>query len=125
MRPMPLMTTVLSLGLFACSSPDPANDSAPVVAVASDAGGSDTPAAEHVACAQGDVPLTDDCTIERGVDGTMTIRHPDGAFRRLNDDGSAADGAETAIVTSVAGARDVTVADDHYRLPHTAAKPSR
>ena len=123
MRRMPLMTAALSLGLFACSSPEPANEAAPSVALASDTGTPDAPPAERVACAQGDVPLTDDCTIERGIDGTMTIRHPDGAFRRLNADGTAADGAETAIVTSVEGARDVTVAGDHYRLPQPPAEP--
>ena len=68
------------------------------------------------------------CAIERvqGPDGLLlTIRHPDGGFRRLKVTGDgrgvvAADGAEQAVV-SVAGDRqiEVTVGGDSYRLPAT------
>lgn len=56
---------------------------------------------------------------------TVTIRHPDGGFRRLllPRDGSgarAADGAEPARVTLIDGGRvEVAIAGDRYRLPAT------
>lgn len=60
---------------------------------------------------------------ERGM--VLTIRHPDGGFRRLlvTSDGRgvvAADGAEPAVVTLL-GKDEIEVAlgDDHYRLPVT------
>lgn len=60
---------------------------------------------------------------DRGV--VLTVRHPDGGFRRLlvTSDGRgviAADGAEPAVVTLV-GQDEIEVAlgDDHYRLPAT------
>ena len=66
------------------------------------------------------------CSIERGGDGrTLTVRKPDGGFRRLlvTDDGRgviAADGAERARVTIIADNRiEVTIAGDTFRLPAT------
>ena len=68
------------------------------------------------------------CTVERaaGAEGlTLTIRSPDGGFRRLlvTKDGSgvvAADGADPALVSVVAGNRiEVALAGDRYRLPAT------
>jgi hypothetical protein len=63
-----------------------------------------------------------DCLVERNGD-MLTIRHPDGGFRRFRvlADGrglEAADGAESARL-SIAGERQVEVAagDDRYRLP--------
>jgi hypothetical protein len=60
---------------------------------------------------------------DRGV--VLTVRHPDGGFRRLlvTTDGRgviAADGAQPAEVTLV-GTDEIEVAlgDDHYRLPAT------
>ena len=60
----------------------------------------------------------------------LTIRHPDGGFRRLRitADGRgviAADGAEPARV-SVIGPADIEVAvgGDRYRLPATVKRPS-
>jgi hypothetical protein len=56
---------------------------------------------------------------------TVTIRHPNGGFRRLllPRDGSgarAADGAEPARVTVLDGGRaEVAIAGDRYRLPAT------
>lgn len=69
-----------------------------------------------------------DCTLDREQTprGLMlTARHPNGGFRRLlvTGDGRgvvAADGAEPAIVTVVnAEEIEVTIGDDHYRLPAT------
>lgn len=68
------------------------------------------------------------CTIERvqGPEGTtLTIRHPDGGFRRLlvTTDGRgviAADGADQALVSILAGNRiEVALGGDRYRLPAT------
>ena len=61
---------------------------------------------------------------ERGM--ILTVRHPDGGFRRLlvTKDGRgvvAADGAEPAQVTLVGQDEiEVAIGDDHYRLPATA-----
>ena len=68
------------------------------------------------------------CTIDRvaGAEGlTLTIRSPDGSFRRLlvTHDGRgviAADGAAPALVSVVADNRiEVTIENDRYRLPAT------
>ncbi len=125
MRPATLMTAALVLALGACSSPDATNAVAPAESVAADDPAPDATPTERISCARGDVPLTDDCTIERGAGGIVTIRHSDGAFRRFEADGTAADGAETAIVTAVDGARDVSVGGDHYRLPQGSTEAPR
>jgi hypothetical protein len=85
--------------------------------------------AELVECAPaGQTAFERKCAIERMQEPaglTLTIRHPDGAFRRLlvTGDGRgviAADGAEPATV-SVAGGNviEVSVAGNRYRLPAT------
>lgn len=87
----------------------------------------------HIACARGDAPLRRDCTIEqaRSDDGLiLTVRHPDGGFRRLHvtRDGRGvvpADGAQPAAVTIAgAGEIDVAIAGERYRLPATVKAPS-
>ena len=68
------------------------------------------------------------CTIEPGESGaerTLTIRKPDGGFRRflVTGDGRgvvAADGAEPARVTIIADDRiEVEIGGDTFRLPAT------
>ena len=68
------------------------------------------------------------CSLEQltGEDGpTLTIRNPDGGFRRLlvTRDGRgvvAADGAEPAAVSIIADNRiEVDIGGDRYRLPAT------
>jgi hypothetical protein len=69
------------------------------------------------------------CDIERGRDeagaATLTIRHPDGGFRRLlvTNDGRgviAADGAEQAVVTTISPREiEVALGGNRYRLPAT------
>ena len=68
------------------------------------------------------------CAIERLAEAeglTLTIRHPDGGFRRLlvTGDGRgvvAADGAQTARVSVLGADRiEVAIAGDRYRLPAT------
>ena len=86
------------------------------------------PNAPKIACAKGGAALAPGCTVDwlRGDGGLMlTLRHPDGAFRRLlvTTDGrgvAAADGAEPARVTVVEpGEIEVAVANERYRLPAT------
>jgi hypothetical protein len=88
----------------------------------------------RISCATtGDDRFAADCEIEQeaGPEGTiLTIRHPDGGFRRLEitKDGRgviAADGAETAIVKPVSnGLIEVQLGDARYRLPATI-KPGK
>jgi hypothetical protein len=70
------------------------------------------------------------CVLEevRTPEGSyLTLRHPDGAFRRLfvASDGRgviAADGAEQAVVTPLGSAEiEVALAGARYRLPATVA----
>ena len=85
----------------------------------------------RILCAHGDAPLTRDCTVDRTDDTQgliLTLRHPDGGFRRLRVTGDgrgvvAADGADEAKV-SVVGAEGIEVAlgGDRYRLPATIGK---
>jgi len=86
-------------------------------------------------CAQGQGALTRACTIDRelGDQGlVLTLRHPDGAFHRLlvTRDGRgviAADGAETAKVSVLAGNEiEVALGGNRYRLPATvkSSKPA-
>ena len=89
---------------------------------------------DRIDCARGAAALARVCTVDRTDGGQgliLTIRRPDGAFRRLlvTKDGRgviAADGAERAVVTIVSPeAIDVAVGGDRYRLPATVkAKPA-
>ncbi len=82
----------------------------------------------QIPCARGTAALAPTCTVEQalGKDGLiLTVRHADGAFRRLlvTQDGRgviAADGAEEAKIT-VVGSEGIEVAlgGDRYRLPAT------
>jgi hypothetical protein len=81
---------------------------------------------EHVPCAlDGATEFSGSCAVDRSqVDGklTLTVRHPDGAFRRFAvvTDGrglAVADGAEQAVNTMQGDKLAVTVADDRYLFP--------
>ena len=67
------------------------------------------------------------CSVER-EGGLLTVRHPDGAFRRFRIVGDgrgliAADGAEQAKVAILdKGLIEVSVAQDRYRLPASVAE---
>jgi hypothetical protein len=74
------------------------------------------------------------CEIDRAETGrgiVLTVRHPDGGFRRLlvTSDGRgviAADGAEPAEVTLVGRDEiEVAIGNDHYRLPATTRKAAQ
>lgn len=118
-----ISSAVLSLMLAGCGGPSENVVSANVQEV-----GSDLPAeppAERVACAQADDDYRPVCTIERLAthDGTIvTVRHPDGGFRRLRLRGNgsvvAADGAVSPTVIARSDANiDVAIGDMRYRLP--------
>lgn len=109
---------LLPLALAACGSGQPSGNP----------GGGVGPA-EKIACKPaGAAAFETICLLERthGGDGlVLTIRHPDGMFRRLlvTRDGRgviAADGAEQAVVTPM-GDREIEVllGGDAYRLPAT------
>ncbi|PTW49427.1 hypothetical protein C8J25_101937 [Sphingomonas faeni] len=121
---------LLSLPLAACGRGQPGSEQ--VAAKQRTETASDT----RIPCAQGDTAFASTCTIEQaqGKNGlVLTIRHPDGAFRRLlvTQDGRgviAADGAEVAKVT-ITGTDGIEVAlgGNRYRLPATVkgtTKPS-
>ncbi len=82
----------------------------------------------QIPCARGKAALAPTCTVEQalGKDGLiLTVRHADGAFRRLlvTQDGRgvvAADGAEVATVAVVGrDGIEVALGGDRYRLPAT------
>ncbi|MET4895963.1 hypothetical protein RN629_02180 [Sphingomonadaceae bacterium jetA1] len=84
-----------------------------------------------IPCALGGAgQFSDGCTVEQSADAeavVLTLRHPDGGFRRLRvtRDGRgvvAADGAQSAQV-AVDGDRQiaVTIGSDRYKLPATVS----
>jgi hypothetical protein len=86
-----------------------------------------------IACAvSGATEFARVCQIEQSQTGSgllLTVRHPDGGFRRLQvvKDGRgviAADGADVATV-KLTGAREIEVhlSGDQYRLPATVKAP--
>lgn len=113
--------TGLLLLVVACGDPDAATERALAKAeqAAAESG--------RIDCAlDGATSFERACVIERlsGPEGTtLLLHHPGGGFRRLvvATDGRgvvAADGADPAIVSVVAGDRiEVAVARDRYRLP--------
>ena len=84
---------------------------------------------DWIECAINGAPdFTRVCSVERSRASSgliLTMRHPDGGFRRLRavEDGRgvlAADGAEPAQVTLLRQDEvEVTIGNDHYRLPAT------
>jgi hypothetical protein len=116
------VAALLSLPLAACGRGQPSSEQ-----VAAQQR-TETARDSRIACAQGEATFASTCTIEhaQGKDGLiLTIRHPDGAFRRLlvTQDGRgviAADGAEVAKVTVVdADGIEVALGGNRYRLPAT------
>lgn len=121
--------SLVALALLAagCGRPDPKPTQSALAAIAAAHGA----ASGGIACAHGaGQALAPDCTIERmpTQDGTiLTLRHPDGGFRRLRvtKDGHgvvAADGAQPAGVRIVSPHEiEVTLGGNRYRLPATVA----
>lgn len=119
MKALPLLLAVLALA--SCRDPAAGGDE--------EAAGKAADPDRRVECALGGAAMFEPiCTLERsaGEEGlTLTIRSPDGSFRRLlvTSDGRgviAADGATPAIVSVVSDSRiEVAIAEDRYRLPAT------
>ncbi len=108
--------SLIALVLTGCSSSDDADDS----------GAANSAAAPKVPCAlAGSRNFTAQCGLERAqVNGKaiITLRHPDGGFRRLIElDGSkryaAADGSDEVAIESNGAEIEVTLGEDHYLLP--------
>lgn len=81
---------------------------------------------EHIACAVTGAGYANVCTIDRATTAqgqVLTIRHPDGGFRRLlmSHDGSGVTAADGALPIEVLGrgerGLEVAVGDARYRLP--------
>jgi hypothetical protein len=120
MKPASFLPLLL---LFACTERDPAAEQKEAVAEQKSAAKA---SGDGIDCAVGgEQALERACLVERDDGGTLTIRHPDGGFRRLliTEDGRgvmAADGAAPAQVQVVGGnIIEVTVEEDRYRLPAT------
>ena len=86
------------------------------------------PGAERIECALGEgAEFAADCLVERSEvegDRLLTVRHPDGGFRRFKqvDDGRgliAVDGADHANLNFANNVLEVTVASDRYRFSAT------
>ena len=108
------LAVVAGTGLAACSAP-PA--------------GTALPKGDPIACAlKGAQAFTKDCTVERQRDGDtlfLTVRHPDGGFRRFEvlNDGKGlapADGANPAQVAFSGEVLSLAVGEDRYQFPATA-----
>jgi len=120
--------TVLAASLAACSQSSTANQS--TLAEAEAQARSEAADDGKIDCVlAGGTAFQRACEIERGRDDegamTLTIRHPDGGFRRLliATDGRgviAADGAEQAVVTTISPREiEVALGGNRYRLPAT------
>jgi hypothetical protein len=86
------------------------------------------PGAARIECAVGEQAFAPVCVVDRAQSPeglTLTLRSPDGSFRRLlvTKDGRgvvAADGVEQAMVTPVGSDRiEVAIGGNRYRLPAT------
>jgi hypothetical protein len=120
MKPASFLPLLL---LFACTERDPAAEEKAAVAEQKSAAKASE---DGIDCAVGgEQAFERACLVERDDGGTLTIRHPDGGFRRLliTEDGRgvmAADGAAPTQVQVVGGnIIEVTVEEDRYRLPAT------
>jgi len=120
---------LLPLILAACGEQPSSNVTAPVAEISNQRAATPDPEVPKIPCAAvGDAELAPACTVDRAEtpDGViLTLRHPDGAFHRLQitRDGRgviAADGAEPATVTPLGPDEiEVTIGGARYRLPAT------
>ncbi len=126
------ISSLAALLLIPACSQEPANTQALAVAEANQA----SEAADDglINCAvDGAEAFARTCTLDRQQTASgliLTIRHPDGGFRRFKVVGDgrgvvAADGAEPADV-AITGTDEIEVGvgDDHYRLPATVKQPA-
>jgi hypothetical protein len=122
---MRISSFALVLMLTGCGESEKTNGPAPLVAQRSaQVSQADIPAEppKTMCAVDGEREFTPVCDREL-VDGLLTLRHPNGGFRRLQvmTDGRgvvAADGAQPARVSTVGDSViEVSIADDRYRLP--------
>lgn len=113
----------LVLLLAGCGQSEKSNGPAPLAQPQGSAAAEAPAEPPRTVCAvDGAAELTAVCDREL-VDGELTLRHPDGGFRRFQivTDGRglvAADGAEAARVTLIGTTLiEVSIAGDRYRLP--------
>ena len=107
---------VAILALAACSSKSASSGAA-------------SPAATIPCALAGARAFTAECAIERSsLDGRaiLTLRHPDGGFRRLIELETgkrfvAADGSDEVAIEPNGREIEVTLGDDHYLLPAPAS----
>ncbi len=120
---------IVPLALAACDGTTPIAAPTGTSAPAQPVGGQPGGEVERLACALGKgSPFSTTCIVERQQDtggALLTIRHPDGGFRRLRiaTDGRgviAADGAEASTVRVIGKNEiEVSIGQDRYRLPAT------
>lgn len=128
MRIFSAFAVLVVLGACGTAQQDQATESDPLIEAETEAR-AELAESGMVYCALDGAPnFRPDCQIERtqSSDGiVLTMRHPDGGFRRLlvTGDGRgliAADGAEPAVVNPVSEREiEVAIAFDRYRLPAT------
>lgn len=120
--------------LFACSEADEANrTAAPLPAAPPSQARARAPEPLSLECAIGGGAFARACMVDQaaGEDGvTLTIRDPEGGFRRLlvtpQGEIAAADGAEPAEATLLGDGRvEVAIGGDLYRIPAPAGFAAR
>lgn len=127
-------SSALGAALLLAACGEPRTDQAVLAKVEAEQRAARDAKGEIICAREGSRDFARTCTVDR-VDSEaglmLTLRHPDGAFRRLlvTRDGRgvvAADGAEKAVVKVIGtGEIEVTLGGDRYRLPATVKpKPS-
>ena len=127
-----ISSTLVLLALAGCGEGETTDGAA--AAPQATAAAAQADGAGRVPCAEHGAALARTCTVEReeGDHGLiLTLRHPDGGFRRLlvTRDGRgvvAADGAERARVRVLGSDRiEVKLGDARYQLPATVKAGAR
>ena len=130
------MLKLVQHGGFMCWRPDARIRNLVVLSLAVLApcsSGGDEVRGEPIECAIGlATKMTMDCRLEKVRKGkfiSYVVRHPDGGFRRLvfAPGGKAlvpADGADEATSVVTKGAIEVTIEQDHYRIPLSLLEPA-
>lgn len=128
------ISSALAAALLLTACGEPRTDQAVLAKVEGEQRAARDAKGEIVCARAGSNDFARACTVDRADSEAglmLTLRHPDGAFRRLlvTSDGRgvvAADGAEKAVVKVIGtGEIEVTLGGDRYRLPATVKpKPS-
>jgi hypothetical protein len=119
---MRISSVAFALLLIGCGQSEKSNGPAPLVQQSSVQAKAPVEPPKTVCAVDGEAELAPVCDREL-VDGLLTLRHPNGGFRRLQimTDGRgviAADGAEPARVMTISTSLiEVRVGTDRYRLP--------